>query len=86
MFNSKQQKLFSSTTVIIKKEGAFVTAGMKKSVEVESTNGAIKYSSTGNPFVDQFGKTSDYKTPRTFADISADCEKLWASNPHVHCA
>lgn len=79
MFNSKQtQLLFSGnkqTTTSV-----FVNAGLKSSAVVSSENGAKKYSTTGNPFIDQFGKLGSYKAPRSFNSISIDCETLWASN------
>jgi hypothetical protein len=78
MFNSKQKQLFSGNKV--KQTSAFVSAGLKNSAETVSGNGAKKYSTTSNPFVDQFGKIGSYKAPRSFNDISADCEILWAKN------
>jgi len=77
MFNSKQKQLFSGNK---QTTSAFVNAGLKKSAVVSSENGAKKYSTTGNPFVDQFGKLGSYKAPRSFSDIEKDCELLWASN------
>jgi len=78
MFNSKQKQLFSGNKVT--QTSAFVSAGLKNSAETVSGNGAKKYSTTGNPFVDQFGKIGSYKAPRSFNDISADCEILWTKN------
>lgn len=78
MFDSKQKQLFSgnkSTTT-----SAFVNAGLKNSAVTVSENGAKKYSTTGNPFVDQFSKLGSYKAPRNFNDISQDCELLWGTN------
>lgn len=79
MFTTKKASLFE-----VKKKSvvnnSFVAAGLKKSSETVSGNGAVKYSSTGNPFVDQFGKLGSYKAPRDFNEISRDCELLWAEN------
>lgn len=84
MFNSKQKQLFSGTNnKQTSANSPFVTAGLKKSAETLSGNGAKKYSTTGNPFVDQFGKVSSYRTPRTFEQITNDCEVLWATNPKL---
>ena len=82
MFNSKQKQLFSSgekksTTSVT---SPFVQAGLKKSAETLSGNGALKYSTTGNSFVDQFGVLGSYKQPRTFEQIANDCELLWSQN------
>lgn len=70
-------------------DSAFVNAGMKSTAITSSGNGALKYSTTGNPFVDQFGKVGSYKptvnkkekTFRSFQEIEKDCEILWAKNP-----
>jgi len=85
MFTQKKAVLFEapakSTTNSTKgNKSAFVQAAMGKGVETRSGNGSLKYSSTGNDFVDQFGKLGSYKVPRTFADISKDCETLWSQN------
>lgn len=58
----------------------FLNAGLKKSAETLSGNGALKYSTTGNPFVDQFSFIGSYKQPRSFQDIEKDCEILWADS------
>lgn len=80
LFTSKQTKLFKVENKATS-DNPFVTAGLKKSAETLSGNGAKKYSTTGNDFVDQFGVLGSYKAPRSFNDISNDCEKLWATNP-----
>ena len=46
-----------------------------------SGNGAIKFSSTGEEFVDQFGKLSEYRQKRDFHAIAIDCQKLWQEDP-----
>jgi hypothetical protein len=87
MFDSKKKSLFTTP----KTSGAggtttatatFVQAAKKKSAETRSGNDALKYKTTGNPFVDQFGTLGNYKAPRSFTDIAADCEKLWATGKH----
>lgn len=59
---------------------AFINAGMKNQAETLSGNGALKYKTTGNVFTDQFGKVGEYKKPRDFKTISADCELQWAND------
>jgi len=96
MFDSKKTQLFSPRsgsrktsgvnkvldgTLEAQKNQAFVQAGLKKAAETRSGNNALKYSTTGNSFVDQFGKLGEYKKPRTFAEIARDCEALWAEDP-----
>lgn len=78
MFNSKQTSLFGSKSTT--SANKFIAAGMKKSAEVLSGNGAKKFSTTGNDFVDQFGKLGTYKEPRSFNDISRDMSILYSQN------
>jgi hypothetical protein len=82
MFEKKKTHLFKtslkSTSGTTK--NAFLEGGKKKSAETTSGNYAKKYSTTGNDFVDQFGKLGSYKEPRAFAEIEKDCELLWANN------
>src|SRR5215831_13979489 len=82
MFNSKKTQLFTTEKKTTSgTTSPFVQAGLKKKAQVLSGNGAIKYSTTGNAFVDQFGKLGEYKQPRSFSDIERDCEALWAIDP-----
>lgn len=81
MFTAKKSELFSSkpkTTSVVSNK--FVKAGLKQSAQTLSENGALKYSSTGNDFVDQFGKLSEYKTPRDFKEVSRDASILASIN------
>lgn len=88
MFTSKKTQLFDnskreSKTSVNSSAGqssVFVQTAMKKGAETRSGNGALKYSTTGNDFVDQFGKVSTYKSPRTFDAISKDQSVLWGQN------
>lgn len=83
MFTSKKQSLFDVPTKKVAtsdNSNPFIQAGLKTSAETVSGNGALKYSTTGNPFIDQFGKIGSYKAARSFAEISQDCETLWAKN------
>lgn len=84
MFTRKKTQLFETPIISDSKStsvtSAFVDAGMKKSAETRSQNGALKYSTTGNDFVDQFGKLGSYKVPRSFDAISKDQELLYSQN------
>lgn len=81
-FEKKKKSLFPS-----KKEGqtatqnAFVKAGLKKSTETVSGNGAKKYTTSNDVFVDQFAAIATFKEPREYKDISKDMYKLWSVNP-----
>lgn len=59
----------------------FVEAGLKESALTVSENGAVKYNTSGNDFVDQFSAISHYKEPRSFSDVSKDMQLLWSQNP-----
>lgn len=81
-FEKKRKSLFPS-----KKgdqtatQNAFVKAGLKKVNETMSGNGAKKYSTSNNVFVDQFAAIANFKEPRKYEDISFDMYKLWSVNP-----
>ena len=69
MFNEKLQNLFSSNSPVKKVE--YTTSG----------NGALKLTSTGDPFVDQFGLISQYRQLRPYSSISKDMKELWDIDP-----
>lgn len=46
-----------------------------------SENGSNKYTTTGNPFLDDFAKLSLYKSPRDLDEIFATMDYLWAFDP-----
>lgn len=86
MFTEKKDSLFE--VPVKKTEGTnfqnkFLQAGFQKAAETRSGNGALKFSTTGNDFVDQFNNLGVYRKPRTFQDISKDASTLWANNPRV---
>ena len=85
MFSTKKKQLAGAAPKVAKStisasDSPFVNGGLKQSVETRSLNGAVKYTSTGNDFVDQFGKLGTYKAPRPFAEISKDQALLWSQN------
>lgn len=49
----------------------------KEPYVVESGNGSKKYSTSGDPFVDNFASISYFKELRTYAKVAEDMEKLW---------
>lgn len=83
MLNSKQKQLFEVKQTTSVTTSTFVASAIKESSKTLSNNGALKYSSTGNDFVDQFGKLGEYKAPRSYANISSDMSVLWANNPKL---
>lgn len=90
MFTKKKTELWaqkpksSSTSGFVaaatQGKSGFLTTGKKKQAETRSGNNSLKYSTTGDDFVDQFGKLGAYKAPRSFSEIEKDCETLWANN------
>lgn len=89
MFEQKKSSLFASSsksssvekTTTMVSSNPFVKAGLKESVKTTSLgNGALKYTSSGSDFVDQFGKVTNYKKPRSYAEISKDMGILFAQN------
>lgn len=82
MFTTKQTSLFETTSKKVTSNNAFLNAGLRNSAETRSGNDALKYSTTGNSFVDQFGKLGSYKVKRSFTEISSDTQLLWSENPY----
>lgn len=66
------------------KEGAenqFLKEGLKETSVTESGNGAKKYSTSGNDFVDNFAAISYFKEPRSYNEVAKDMELLWGIDP-----
>lgn len=67
MFEKKQSYLFGKEPV--------------KSITTLSGNGSLKLTTTGDPFVDQFGTISKYRQLREYSEIAEDMKTLWSANP-----
>jgi hypothetical protein len=82
MFDAKQKSLFGGNpTTSVASTSAFVKAGLKQAAKTTSLgNGAVKFTTTGNDFVDQFGKITQYRQPRDYKTISTDMSLLWSQN------
>lgn len=74
-FTRKVDSLFN------KEKNEFLEAGLKVSAETLSDNGALKYSTSGNEFVDDFAKVALYKAPRTYQEVSQTMQLLWSIDP-----
>lgn len=61
----------------------FINEGMKNSAIVSSENGAMKYNSTSNEFLTQFGQIASYRKARSFSEVSNDMSTLWAIDPQL---
>lgn len=62
-------------------ENQFLKEGLKETSVTFSGNGAKKYSTTGNDFVDNFAAISYFKEPRSYGEVAKDMELLWSQNP-----
>ena len=91
MFDSKKTSLRPKSTTASENQNSsastmvsnnpFIMEGLKESSRTTSLgNGAVKFTTTDSDFVDQFGKVSQYKKPRSFSEISTDMSTLWAQN------
>jgi len=86
MFTEKKNSLFEVPTkkgvktANVASSNPFINSGLKKTAETLSGNGALKYSSSGNDFVNQFSSMSGYRAPRPFGDIAKDMSILAAIN------
>ena len=76
MFSNKKTKIFDVQSNNKPATNAFVQAATKQTSKTKSANGAEKFNSSGDDFVDQFNNLGVYKSPRSFQDIEKDCEKL----------
>lgn len=75
-FNKKVSNLLSKSTD--NNANAFIKEGMKASHETTSGNGALKYSTSGNDFVDDFASIAKYKEPRSFEEVSKTMQLLYS--------
>jgi hypothetical protein len=79
MFSAKQSSLLEKTVTKSKTtKNQFLFGAEKQSAKTLSGNGALKFSSSGSEWVDQFTKLGTFKTPRKYTEIVNDCETLWA--------
>lgn len=60
---------------------AFITQALKESNVTTSGNDAKKYSTSGDDFVDNFAAISQFKSPRSYQEVSKDMALLWSQNP-----
>lgn len=80
-FSKKKTSLFDIKETVTSQENAFVREGLKESSKTVSGNGALKYSTSGDAFVDNFALIANFKVPRDYAEVSKDMYKLWSINP-----
>lgn len=90
MFDSKKKSLFTTSTTTFGEQSTMVTTnpfllGVLKNTSRtnEGGNGALKYTTSGSDFVDQFAKVTEYRQPRNYSEISEDMSLLWDQNPRL---
>ena len=90
MFDSKKKSLFTTPTTTSGEQSTMVTTnpfllGVLKNTSRtnEGGNGALKYTTSGSDFVDQFAKVTEYRQPRNYSEISEDMNLLWDQNPRL---
>lgn len=74
-FKKKVNSLLNSS---INKENLFIKEATKASSECLSGNGALKYSTSGNEFVDDFASIAKYKEPRSYEDVAQTMQLLYS--------
>lgn len=77
MFEKKVQSLMEQSVQL----NQFLQEGLKESSVVLSGEGAVKYSTSGNEFVDNFASIANFKQPRSYSEVAKDMELLWSINP-----
>lgn len=60
------------------KENLFIKEATKASNECLSGNGALKYSTSGNDFVDDFASIAKYKEPRSYEEVAKTMQLLYS--------
>lgn len=80
MFSNKKTKLFDTGSTKKQPANPFIATAMKQSARTLSGNGAEKFSTSGDDFVDQFNNLGVYKQPRSFSDIERDSQLLWSQD------
>ena len=90
MFDSKKKSLFTTPTITSGEQSTMVTtnpfllSALKNTSQTnEGGNGALKYTTSGSDFVDQFAKVTEYRQPRNYSEISEDMSLLWDQNPRL---
>ena len=89
MFDSKKKSLFTTPTTSGEQStmvttNPFLLSALKNTSRTnEGGNGALKYTTSGSDFVDQFAKVTEYRQPRNYSEISEDMSLLWDQNPRL---
>lgn len=77
-FSKKVSSLLGNSTTSV--NNAFIKEGMKATHETVSGNGALKYSTSGNDFVDDFASIAKYKEPRSYKEVAETMQLLYSED------
>lgn len=80
IFSKKQKNLFRKKE---KMSSAFVNVALEETTVTYSENGAKKYTTTNNAFLDQYASIGLYKEERPFSDIYDDFRLLYSLDPSM---
>lgn len=75
-FQTKKTSLFNKA-----EENQFVKAALKEAAKTTSGNGALKFNTSNNAFVDDFAAIANYKQPRSYQEVAQTMQLLWSINP-----
>lgn len=81
MFEQKRTTFYAKKEKSISEMNLFEKEMFKSQHETLSGNGALKYDTTGNPFVDDFAAIGTYKNPRPITEVFATMNHLWSIDP-----
>lgn len=81
MFNVKINSLYSKKEKDVKDMNIFEKEMYKDQHRTLSGNGAEKFTTTGNPFVDDFASLGRYKQPRPINEVFTTMNTLWSIDP-----
>ena len=73
-----QKKVNSLLNSLSSKENLFIKEARKTSNECLSGNSALKYSTSGNDFVDDFASIAKYKEPRSYEEVAKTMQLLYS--------
>ena len=59
----------------------FIEPGLNISARIESGNGALKFKSTGNDLLDQFGSCARYREERSWSEVDRDMRLIHSKSP-----
>lgn len=69
------------STLLGESKNAFIREGLKATHETLSGNGALKYTTSGDDFVDNFAAIASFKEPRPYNEVAKDMQRLWSQDP-----